>query len=88
VLAPVGDVQPQLVAGPVHWAANLVAAHPVAWDVPFAIIQLAQPSLTHICSWVTVILGLDAIGSAIPSDGYVRPLTVDKGPPTSPPWAN
>jgi hypothetical protein len=41
VLSPGGDGQPQLVAGPVHWAANLVAAHPVAWDVPFAIIQLA-----------------------------------------------
>jgi hypothetical protein len=41
VLAPVGVGQPQFVAGPVHWAANLVAAHPVAWDVPFGIIQLA-----------------------------------------------
>jgi hypothetical protein len=41
VLSPVGDGQPQFVSGPVHWAANLVAAHPVAWDVPFAIIQLA-----------------------------------------------
>jgi hypothetical protein len=41
LLAPVGDGQPQFVAGPVHWAAKLVAAHPVAWDVPFAIIQLA-----------------------------------------------
>jgi hypothetical protein len=41
LLAPVGDGQPQFVAGPVHWAANLVAAHPVAWDVPFGVIQLA-----------------------------------------------
>ncbi|MEY2518021.1 MAG: hypothetical protein QOJ89_5385 [bacterium] len=41
ILAPVGVGQPQFVAGPVHWAANLVAAHPVAWDVPFAIAQLA-----------------------------------------------
>ena len=40
VLAPVGDGQPHFVAGPVHWAANLIAAHPVAWDVPFASIQL------------------------------------------------
>jgi len=40
VLAPVGDGQPQFVAGPVHWAANLIAAHPVAWDVPFASIQV------------------------------------------------
>jgi hypothetical protein len=41
LLAPAGDGQPQFVAGPVHWAANLVAAHPVAWDVPFGIAQLA-----------------------------------------------
>jgi hypothetical protein len=41
LLAPVGVGQPQFVAGPVHWAANLVAAHPVAWDVPFGLIQLA-----------------------------------------------
>src|SRR5438105_6566472 len=40
VLAPVGDGQPHFVAGPVHWAANIVAAHPVAWDVPFGIVQL------------------------------------------------
>jgi hypothetical protein len=40
VLAPVGDGQPHFVAGPVHWAANLIAAHPVAWDVPFASIQV------------------------------------------------
>ena len=41
ILAPVGVGQPQFVAGPVHWAAGLVAAHPVAWDVPFGIAQLA-----------------------------------------------
>jgi hypothetical protein len=40
VLAPTGSGQPQLVAGPVQWAANLIAAHPVAWDVPFASIQV------------------------------------------------
>ena len=40
LLAPVGDGQPHVVAGPVHWAANIVAAHPVAWDVPFGIVQL------------------------------------------------
>jgi hypothetical protein len=41
ILAPVGVGQPQFVAGPVHWAANIVAAHPVAWDLPFGIVQLA-----------------------------------------------
>jgi len=40
VLAPVGDGQPHFVAGPVQWVANIVAAHPVAWDVPFGVIQL------------------------------------------------
>lgn len=41
VLGPVGAGQPQFVAAPVHWAANLVASHPVALDVPFGIVQLA-----------------------------------------------
>jgi hypothetical protein len=40
VLDPVAAGQPHFVAGPVHWAANIVAAHPVAWDVPFAVVQL------------------------------------------------
>jgi hypothetical protein len=40
VIAPLANGQPQFVAGPVHWAANLIAAHPVAWDVPFATIQV------------------------------------------------
>jgi hypothetical protein len=41
LLAPLGDGQPEVVAGPIHWAANLIVAHPVAWDVPFGIVQLA-----------------------------------------------
>jgi hypothetical protein len=41
ILDPLGVGQPRFVAGPVHWAASLVAAHPVAWDVPFGIVQLA-----------------------------------------------
>jgi len=40
ILDPVAAGQPHFVAGPVHWATNLIAAHPVAWDVPFAAIQL------------------------------------------------
>ena len=40
IISPAGDGQPALVAGPVHWAARLIAAHPVTWDIPFAIIQL------------------------------------------------
>jgi hypothetical protein len=40
VIAPAGDGQPDFVAAPVHWAANVIAAHPVAWDVPFAGAQL------------------------------------------------
>jgi hypothetical protein len=40
VIAPAGDGQPDFVAAPVHWAAHVIAAHPVAWDVPFAAAQL------------------------------------------------
>jgi hypothetical protein len=40
VIAPVGEGQPGFVSGPVHWASTLIAAHPVAWNVPFAGIQL------------------------------------------------
>jgi hypothetical protein len=40
VIAPLATGQPHFVAGPVQWAANVVAAHPVAWDVPFATIQV------------------------------------------------
>jgi hypothetical protein len=40
VIDPVAVGQPAFVAVPVHWAANLIAAHPVGWDVPFAAIQL------------------------------------------------
>src|SRR3954471_10188250 len=40
ILDPVAAGQPAFVAVPVHWGANLIAAHPVGWDVPFAAIQL------------------------------------------------
>jgi hypothetical protein len=40
ILAPTAAGQPHWVAGPVLWAAKIIAAHPVAWDVPFAAIQL------------------------------------------------
>ena len=40
IIDPVAAGQPAFVAVPVHWAANLIAAHPVAWDVPFAAAQL------------------------------------------------
>jgi hypothetical protein len=40
ILAPNAVGQPQLVATPILWAARLIAAHPVAWDVPFAAAQL------------------------------------------------
>jgi hypothetical protein len=32
--------QPDVVAVPVRWAASTIAAHPVLWDVPFALVQL------------------------------------------------
>jgi hypothetical protein len=40
VIAPLAAGQPHFVAGPVQWAANIIAAHPVAWDVPFATVQV------------------------------------------------
>jgi hypothetical protein len=40
VIAPTAAGQPHFVAGPVQWGANIIAAHPVAWDVPFAVVQL------------------------------------------------
>ena len=39
-IAPLAAGQPHFVAGPIRWAASLIAAHPVALDVPFAAIQL------------------------------------------------
>ena len=40
IISPAGDGQPTFVGAAVHWAARLIAAHPVAWDVPFALIQV------------------------------------------------
>src|SRR4051794_25099782 len=40
VIAPVGQGQPGFVSAPVHWISTVIAAHPVAWNVPFAAIQL------------------------------------------------
>jgi hypothetical protein len=40
VIAPTAAGQPHFVSGPVQWGANIIAAHPVAWDVPFAAVQL------------------------------------------------
>jgi hypothetical protein len=40
VIAPTASGQPHWVSAPVLWVARLIAAHPVAWDVPFALIQL------------------------------------------------
>jgi hypothetical protein len=40
VIAPVGQGQPGFVSVPVHWVSTVIAAHPVAWNIPFAGIQL------------------------------------------------
>jgi hypothetical protein len=40
VIAPSGHGQPGFVSVPVHWASTVIAAHPVAWNVPFVAIQL------------------------------------------------
>jgi hypothetical protein len=62
VIAPTGQGQPGFVAAPVHWAATLIAAHPVAWNVAFASIQIllgvgllidrtARPALAASIAW-------------------------------------
>jgi hypothetical protein len=40
VIAAAGQGQPGFVSAPVHWVSTVIAAHPVAWNVPFAAIQL------------------------------------------------
>jgi hypothetical protein len=40
LIAGVGQGQPGFVSGPVHWVSTVIAAHPVAWNIPFAGIQL------------------------------------------------
>src|SRR5207248_8766205 len=40
VIAAVGAGQPGFFSAPVHWASTVIAAHPVAWNVPFAGTQL------------------------------------------------
>jgi hypothetical protein len=40
IIAPTGQGQPGFVSGPVHLGATVIAAHPVAWNVLFAGIQL------------------------------------------------
>jgi hypothetical protein len=40
VIAGVGEGQPWFVSAPVHWASTIIAAHPVAWNMPFTAIQL------------------------------------------------
>ena len=40
VIAPAAQGQPEFVSAPVDWAASMIAAHPVAFNVPFAAVQL------------------------------------------------
>jgi hypothetical protein len=40
VIAPAGVGQPGFVSAPVHWVSTVIGAHPVAWNIPFAAIQL------------------------------------------------
>src|SRR6267378_7027780 len=40
VIAPAAAGQPHFVAAAVRWGASVIVAHPVAWDVPFATVQL------------------------------------------------
>jgi len=40
VIAPTAEGSPAFIAGPVSWAARLIAQHPAAWNAGFATIQL------------------------------------------------
>jgi hypothetical protein len=40
VIAPLAAGQPHFVSAPIRWSVRLISAHPVAWDVPFAAVQL------------------------------------------------
>jgi hypothetical protein len=40
VIAPVGQGQPRVVSGPVHFVSTVIGAHPFAWNLMFAGIQL------------------------------------------------
>src|SRR4051812_18564967 len=40
VIDSAGQGQPEFVSAPVHWVSTVMAAHPAAWNVPFAAIQL------------------------------------------------
>jgi hypothetical protein len=40
VIAPAGQGQPGFVSVPLHWVSTVIAAHPVAWNLPFVGIQL------------------------------------------------
>jgi hypothetical protein len=73
VIAPVGQGQPGFVSGPVHWASTVIAAHPVAWNIPFAGIQLllgvgllvrrtARPALAASIAWA---LGVWYLGEGL-----------------------
>ncbi|MEA2273455.1 MAG: hypothetical protein QOI98_2163 [Solirubrobacteraceae bacterium] len=73
VIAGVGQGQPGFVSGPVHWVSTVIAAHPVAWNVPFAGIQLllgvgllvrrtARPALAASIVWA---LGVWYLGEGL-----------------------
>ncbi|MFL5842550.1 MAG: hypothetical protein ACJ77Z_19055, partial [Thermoleophilaceae bacterium] len=40
VIGAAGQGQPGFVSNPLHWASTVIAAHPVAWNLPFGGIQL------------------------------------------------
>jgi hypothetical protein len=66
VIAPAGQGQPGFVTSGVTWAADLVAAHPLAWDLAFAGVQLAiglgllipRPRVVRLALLASVLWGL------------------------------
>ncbi|HEY0343029.1 MAG TPA: hypothetical protein VGC59_00175, partial [Solirubrobacteraceae bacterium] len=62
VIAPTAAGQPHFVGAAVQWGASVIAAHPVAWDLSFAAVQLliglgllvpptARPALAASLPW-------------------------------------
>jgi hypothetical protein len=73
VIAPAGQGQPGFVSAPIEWTSTIIAAHPVAANVPFAGIQLllglgllvprtARPALAASIVWA---LGVWYLGEGL-----------------------
>jgi hypothetical protein len=82
VLASAADGQPTAVARPVTWAAGMVAAHPVPWNVLFVLVQLtiavgllhrstAKPALALSVGWGLIVWYLGEGLGGVLSGGWL-----------------